>query len=138
METTIKTALTKLKAFLLRWDGFWSVPLAVVLFLLVLYAGEAAFGQGFGGYSPGFIHAILYAALVLVVLNTVAQLGLKLNIPTLWNYFAEDIEVEGAKLADTLFTKDFYNLTAWQRVAIYLFVYFLYLVLGVVIVALLV
>ena len=138
METTIKTALTKLKAFLTRWDAFWSVPLAVGVFLFALFAGEAIFGAGFGGYSPGFIHAVLFAALVLVVLNTVAQLGLKLNIPTLWNYFAEDSEVEGAKLADTLFTKDFQNLAAWQRVAIYLSVYFLYLILGVVIVALLV
>jgi hypothetical protein len=107
--------------------------MVLALFIGVLYAGEAIFGNGFGGYSPGFLHAVLFASVVLTVLNTVAQLGLKVNMPTLWHYTISTFRPES-----TGFSNDFYNLQPWQRILFYYSVYFLYLILGVVIVALLV
>jgi hypothetical protein len=103
--------MDKIKKFLFQFDFIWSIPVAFLGFVAFPYLGEYLFGHGFGFYPPEFFHAGLYAGLVIVLFNSITQMGIYFNFPEIYEYYL------GA---------GFENLPTWQKAVIFLFVYSFY------------
>lgn len=103
--------MKKLLSFLTLWDGFWSVPLAFILFLLCEYLGRWFFGAGFGAYDPATFQAAIMAAVILIFTNTVVQFAIKFNFPAFWDVYHNS------------FCDTFQNLQSWQKIAFTVFMY---------------
>ena len=99
------------------WDGFWSIPLAFIAFLLCEYVGRWFFGNGFGAYDPSTFQAAMMAAVILIFGNTVVQFALKFNFPSLWSVY-HDPESEAFK-----------KLEPWQKQFLTVFMYCFFFVL---------
>lgn len=94
------------------WDGIWTIPLAFFAFLLAGSYSAEYFGDGL--ISTEYIQQVLLAALVMVIGNFVVFLGGFFNFRGLQNYFyskAAKLDLE-------------YSSTPWQRITLYLVVYF--------------
>ena len=108
MRTLLKSIKYKLQLF----DGLWSIPLAFLAFIYFGYISTAYFGDPL--ISIEYLQQVLMAGLILVFANFVAFLGGYFNFRGLQKYFySKEIKVE---------TKN--KLTAWQRIKLYLWVYF--------------
>jgi hypothetical protein len=104
----MKKMLRKLQ----MWDGIWTIPLAFFAFLLAGSYSAEYFGDGL--ISTEYIQQVLLAALVMVIGNFVVFLGGFFNFRGLQNYFYSKHakgEIE-------------YSSTPWQRITLYLVVYF--------------
>jgi hypothetical protein len=104
----MKKILRKLQLF----DGLWAVPIAFFLFLLAGSYSAEYFGDGL--ISTEYIQQVFLAALILVFANFVVFLGGFFNFRGLQNYFYS----KGAKLDLE------YSSSAWQRIVLYICVYF--------------
>jgi predicted membrane protein len=108
MRTLLKSIKYKLQLF----DGLWSIPLAFLAFVYFGYISTVYFGDPL--ISIEYLQQVLLAGLILVFANFVAFLGGYFNFRGLQKYFySQEIKVE---------TKN--KLTAWQRIKLYLWVYF--------------
>jgi hypothetical protein len=103
--------MTKLAKLLTLWDGFWSVPLAFTAFLAFEDLGRLVFGAGFGSYDPSVFQAALIASVIVIFTNTIVQLALKFNFPTLWQMY------------HTGFADRFDALAALQQILLMVFMY---------------
>lgn len=104
----MKKIIKKLQMF----DGIWSIPIAFFLFLLAGSYSAEYFGDGL--ISTEYIQQVLLAALVMIFANFVVFLGAFFNFRGLQNYFySKDAKVELE-----------YSSTPWQRIVLYLVVYF--------------
>lgn len=79
--------IKKILSFLREMDFIWSLPLALITFIAFPIFGQSFFGESFSFYSPEFIHAIIYAGLVNVAFNSMAQLGIYINFPELYKFY---------------------------------------------------
>lgn len=104
----MKKILRKLQLF----DGVWSVPLAFFLFLLAGSYSAEYFGDGL--ISIEYIQQVILASLILIFGNFVVFLGAFMNFRSLQNYFYS--KEAKAELE--------YSSTPWQRITLYLCVYF--------------
>lgn len=78
--------MKKLKYFIQKWDGLWSVPLA---FFIFYYAGvllTTYFGYGTGSYDPGFLQPLFLAAVVVIGATNAGVLGLYFTVKGIHNY----------------------------------------------------
>jgi hypothetical protein len=108
MRDILKSIKYKLQLF----DGLWSIPLAFLAFVYFGYISTVYFGDPL--ISIEYLQQVLLAGLILVFANFVAFLGGYFNFRGLQKYFySQEIKVE---------TKN--KLTAWQRIKLYLWVYF--------------
>jgi len=108
----MRTILKSIKYRLQLFDGLWSVPLAFVAFTAFGYISSIYFGDPL--ISMEYLQQVLLAGLILVFANFVAFLGGYFNFRGLQKYFySREIKVE---------TRN--KLTAWQRIKLYLWVYF--------------
>jgi len=108
----MRTILKSIKYRLQLFDGLWSVPLAFVAFTYFGYVSSTYFGDPL--ISMEYLQQVLLAGLILVFANFVAFLGGYFNFRGLQKYFySREIKVE---------TRN--KLTAWQRIKLYLWVYF--------------
>lgn len=103
----MKKILRKLQMF----DGVWSVPLAFFLFLLAGSYSAEYFGDGL--ISIEYIQQVLLASLILIFANFVVFLGANFNFRGIQKYFYS----KEARM-------DAEYLPPWQRITLYLIVYF--------------
>jgi hypothetical protein len=104
----MKKILRKLQLF----DGIWTIPLAFFLFLLAGSYSAEYFGDGL--ISTEYIQQVLLAVLIMIIGNFVVFLGGFFNFRGLQNYFySKDAKAELE-----------YSSTPWQRIVLYLVVYF--------------
>jgi hypothetical protein len=104
----MKKVLRKLQ----MWDGIWTIPLAFFAFLLAGSYSAEYFGDGL--ISTEYIQQVILAALVMVIGNFVVFLGAFFNFRGLQNYFYSKYAKEEIE----------YSSTPWQRITLYLVVYF--------------
>jgi hypothetical protein len=108
----MKDKLKKLIYNLQLFDGLWSIPLAFTAFMVFGYLSATYFGDPL--ISIEYLQQVLLSGLILVFANFVAFLGGYFNFRGLQKYFySKEIKVE---------TKN--KLTSWQRIKLYLWVYF--------------
>ena len=104
----MKKIIKKLQMF----DGIWSIPIAFFVFLLAGSYSAEYFGDGL--ISTEYIQQVILAALVMIFANFVVFLGAFFNFRGLQNYFySKDAKQELE-----------YSSTPWQRIVLYLVVYF--------------
>jgi len=104
----MKKIIKKLQMF----DGIWSIPIAFFIFLLAGSYSAEYFGDGL--ISTEYIQQVFLAALVMIFANFVVFLGAFFNFRGLQNYFySKDAKAELE-----------YSSTPWQRIVLYLVVYF--------------
>ena len=104
----MKKIIRKLQLF----DGIWTIPLAFFLFLLAGTYSYEYFGDGL--ISIEYIQQVILAVLIMIIGNFVVFLGVFMNFRGLQKYFYSKeakAEVE-------------YSSTPWQRIVLYLCVYF--------------
>jgi hypothetical protein len=104
----MKKILRKLQLF----DGLWTIPIAFFLFLLAGSYSAEYFGDGL--ISTEYIQQVFLAALILVFANFVVFLGGFFNFRGLQNYFYSKNAKEELE----------YSSTPWQRIVLYICVYF--------------
>jgi hypothetical protein len=100
-----------------KYDGVWSVPVAFLAFFLAGKYSYEYFGDAL--ISTEYIQIVFMAALILIFANFVVFLGINFNFRSLQRYFYSTEIKEQIKN----------ELTVWQRIKLYLFVYFLFFVL---------
>jgi hypothetical protein len=104
----MKKILRKLQLF----DGIWSIPVVFFLFILAGSYSSEYFGDGL--ISIEYIQQVILAALILIFGNFVVFLGGYFNFRGLQNYFygkQTKLDLE-------------YSSTPWQRIVLYVCVYF--------------
>ena len=98
------------------WDGLWSIPLTMFIFVIVGFLGQLYFGPEFGFYDPTFIQAAFLTCALLVIANCVTWFIMYFNFRDLWKYYIR-------------YSKDeFGNLEKWQKIRVLLFLYCFYMV----------
>jgi ABC-type uncharacterized transport system permease subunit len=107
----------KVLYYLQKYDGVWSIPLAFLGFFMAGRYGYEYFGDAL--ISTEYIQVVFMAALILIFANFVVFLGINFNFRSLQRYFYSTEIKEQIKN----------ELTVWQRIKLYLFVYFCFLVL---------
>jgi len=108
----MKNLIKSLKYRLQLFDGLWSVPLAFVAFTYFGYLSAEYFGDPI--ISIQYLQQVLMAALILVFANFVVFLGINFNFRQLQkDFYSKDL-------------KYFANmeLNSWQKIKLYLLVYF--------------
>ena len=108
----MRTILKSIKYRLQLFDGLWSVPLAFVAFTYFGYLSAEYFGDPI--ISIQYLQQVLMAALILVFANFVVFLGINFNFRQLQkDFYSKDL-------------KYFANmeLNSWQKIKLYLLVYF--------------
>jgi hypothetical protein len=121
----MKNLFKKITHSLQMYDGVWSVPLAFIAFFLAGKYGLEYFGSAL--ISTEYIQIVFMAAFILIFANFIVFLGMRFNFRGLQRYFYS------SEIKDQIKTQ----LTVWQRITLYLFVYFSFLVLFLLIVWLL-
>lgn len=127
-EFRTKSDLSKMERVsyhLSLWNGIWSIPLALALFLGLGIIGQHFFGEGVGFYDPAFWQAALLAAGEFLFFNTIAFFTLYFCFRHIWRYY------KGSRYDTDIKTKareDFNDLTPWQKIVLLLFLYCFFIV----------
>lgn len=125
----IMKLLKKAKFLLQLWEGIWSVPIAMLSFLVFGVLLQWVFTnpddpQGTPGfYDPSFLQVAFYATAMQVFINFVVWLGFYFNFRGIWRYYI-GYKDEGGKVVNNS-KEDFLNILPWQRIALLLSLYFL-------------
>lgn len=106
------------------WNGLWSIPLALVLFILLGVLGQYFFGEGVGFYDPAFWQAAILAAGEFLFFNTIAFFTLYFCFRHIWKYY----KANSYDIVEHKATEDFNNLTPWQKLVLFLFLYCFFIV----------
>jgi hypothetical protein len=109
-SVSIKGLRYKLELF----DGFWSIPLAFILFAVSGTVSVAYFGDAI--ISTEYVQYIVLAALIMVFANFVVFLGIRFNFRALQR------EIYNKEVKYEINT----YLTTWQKVVLYLLLYAFY------------
>jgi hypothetical protein len=112
----MKTLLKKIGYFLSQWDGLWSLPIAILVFVTAALFGQQLFGVWFVPMPLDDLHAALEAAIIVIAANTVTQLGLWFNFRSLYRYYLTESKTE------------FKQLPSWQKISLLLFIYVFFFV----------
>ena len=108
----MKNLFKLIKYRLQLFDGLWSIPLG---FLAFMYAGNLSltyFGDPL--ISIQYLQQVMMAGLILVFANFVVFLGIRFNFRSLQkDFYSKELKY----LAST-------ELTSWQKIKLYLLVYF--------------
>jgi hypothetical protein len=104
----------KLRYKLELFDGFWSIPLAFLVFAISGTVSVAYFGDAL--ISTEYIQYIVLAAMVMVFANFVVFLGIRFNFRALQK------EIYNKEVKYEINT----YLTTWQKVLLYLCLYAFY------------
>lgn len=111
---TNRNGLKSLRYKLELFDGFWSIPLAFLVFAISGTLSVAYFGDAL--ISTEYIQYIILAALVMVFANFVVFLGIRFNFRALQR------EIYNKEVKYEINT----YLTTWQKVILYLCLYAFY------------
>jgi hypothetical protein len=120
-----KSIFEKIKDWFALWPDAWAIPMALVG-LYASYYVIAWLDPTAGKFDIGIMQAIIIGSVTIVVINTLAFLGIEFNFPVFWNYYKKQIK------------EDFLNLSPCVRLLAFLALYaFLFTSILVVIVSLL-
>jgi hypothetical protein len=108
----MKALLKSIKYRLQLFDGLWSVPLAFFVFIYAGYLSSTYFGDPL--ISIQYLQQVLMAAMILILSNFVVFLGINFNFRTLQKDFYSKELRHYANM----------ELTSWQKIKLYLLVYF--------------
>jgi hypothetical protein len=109
----LKKLIYKLQLF----DGVWSVPLSVFFFLIVGKFSYEYFGDT-PLISTEYLQLVMLAAVILIFANFVVFLGIRFNFRTLQkDFYSKELRHYASM-----------ELKSWQKIKLYLFVYFGFLV----------
>jgi hypothetical protein len=111
---TNRNAFKSLRYKLQLLDGFWSIPLAFLVFAISGTVSVAYFNDAI--ISTEYIQFIVLAALVMVFANFVVFLGIRFNFRALQR------EIYNKEVKYEINT----YLTTWQKVVLYLLLYAFY------------
>jgi len=111
---TNRNAFKSLRYKLQLLDGFWSIPLAFLVFAVSGTVSVAYFNDAI--ISTEYIQYIVLAALVMVFANFVVFLGIRFNFRALQR------EIYNKEVKYEINT----YLTTWQKVILYLLLYAFY------------
>jgi hypothetical protein len=111
---TNRHAFKSLRYKLQLLDGFWSIPLAFLVFAISGTVSVAYFNDAI--ISTEYIQFIVLAALVMVFANFVVFLGIRFNFRALQR------EIYNKEVKYEINT----YLTTWQKVVLYLLLYAFY------------
>ena len=111
---TNRNAFKSLRYKLQLLDGFWSIPLAFLVFAISGTVSVAYFNDAI--ISTEYIQYIVLAALVMVFANFVVFLGIRFNFRALQR------EIYNKEVKYEINT----YLTTWQKVILYLLLYAFY------------
>ena len=113
-SVTNRNGLKSLRYKLQLFDGFWSIPLAFLVFAISGTVSVAYFNDAI--ISTEYIQYIVLAALVMVFANFVVFLGIRFNFRALQR------EIYNKEVKYEINT----YLTTWQKVVLYLLLYAFY------------
>lgn len=78
--------MKKIKYFLHKWDGVWSFPISLLIFIAIGFAFTYFFGFAVGTYDVGLVQAFFLAVVIAVGCVNFGVLGLRFNLYTLYKY----------------------------------------------------
>lgn len=113
-EQPVSNTYKKLRYKLELFDGFWSIPLAFLVFAISGTVSVAYFGDAL--ISTEYIQYIVLAAMVMVFANFVVFLGIRFNFRALQR------EIYNKEVKYEINT----YLSTWQKVVLYLLLYAFY------------
>lgn len=105
--------MRKLKDILITWDGLWSIPVAGALLAIVTYI-LIQFDPTADVFGLGLLQDVFSASFKLIVANTVAQVGVVINVVLFFGYSVSQLK------------EDFYHISPCQRLYILLCVFGVY------------
>jgi hypothetical protein len=108
----------KIKYFLEKYDGIWSIPLSISIFYFSGYILSEVFGTQTGTYDPGFIQPLFLSATIVIGAVNVGVIGLYFTIRGFHNF------IYGKKDKNSVTNQakvDWVKLTPWERFKITLF-----------------
>lgn len=114
--------MKKFLRFLMIWDGLWSIPITIALFIGVGFAITGVFGPEAGMMLPAYVQRLFYVAMAMIFINFFVWFGVYINFPDIFKYYDKD--EDGGFKQDF---KDSKDRLKWS-VAIY-FLYFLFYIL---------
>jgi len=107
----LKKLLYKLQLF----DGLWSIPIAFIAFSVFGYISSVYFGDPL--ISIEYLQQVFMAALILVFGNFIVFVGINFNFRNLQKeFYSKDLQYYSKM-----------ELNSWQKIKLYLFVYFAFL-----------
>src|SRR5690606_11745587 len=74
-----KEKMKQIKYFLEKFDGIWSVPLAMFAFWFIGYLMQVVFGLASGAYDMAFFQPLFLAIAVVITAANAAMVGMKFN-----------------------------------------------------------
>lgn len=98
--------------FLLKWDGLWSVPLMLFVFVVAQTIGSLLYGDAFAPYDPALLQAGLAALILVGAFNMAVWLGMYFNFRAIYKYYLAESSI------------DFKNLSGWQKITFLFLAYF--------------
>lgn len=108
MRNILKSVKYRLQLF----DGLWSVPLAFIAFMYAGYLSSTYFGDPL--ISIQYLQQVLMAAMILIVANFVVFLGINFNFRNLQkDFYSKELKYYANM-----------ELNSWQKIQLYLLVYF--------------
>lgn len=117
-KTSSYTITQKLKAItytLQLFDGIWSIPLAFLLFSIAGTFSYKYFGDAL--ISTEYLQYVVLSAVVMIIANFVVFLGIRFNFRALQR------QIYSSQMKEALNT----DLDTWQKVKLYMLLYFGYL-----------
>lgn len=108
----MRNLLKSIKYRLQLFDGLWSIPLAFIAFTYFGYLSTEYFGDPI--ISIQYLQQVLMAALILVFANFVVFLGVNFNFRKLQkDFYSKELKHYASM-----------ELNSWQKIKLYLLVYF--------------
>jgi ABC-type uncharacterized transport system permease subunit len=108
MMNLIKSLKYRLQLF----DGLWSIPLAFIVFMYAGYLSASYFGDPL--ISIQYLQQVLMAAMILILANFVVFLGINFNFRALQrDFYSKELKYYSKM-----------ELNSWQKIKLYLLVYF--------------
>ena len=107
-------AIKKLRYKLELFDGFWSIPIAFLIFSVSGTLSYQYFGDAL--ISTEYIQYVILAGLIMVFANFIVFMGIRFNFRSLQR------EIYSRDIKEELKT----SLTTWQKISLYLLLYFAY------------
>jgi hypothetical protein len=104
----------KLRYKLELFDGFWSIPIAFLIFSISGTLSYQYFGDAL--ISTEYIQYVILAGLIMVFANFIVFMGIRFNFRSLQR------EIYSRDIKEELKT----SLTTWQKISLYLLLYFAY------------
>lgn len=124
LTTYLKSAWERFTKWIALWPDVWAELLAIGVFLL----SAPIFGfiaNKFGGVESGILANLIITALEISFINALVFLGILLNFKVIFDWYKKK----------PTFTKDWFNLTAWQRFSIFMWLYSSLFLAGVILIA---